>query len=71
MKKTAVLFIVGAVMVVGCNSGDTPIETVKTTSTPATAGTSGAAAPSNVGSAIQGNSNMPQAAKEALLGKGN
>jgi len=61
-----------AALALGCNSGDVPTENVPTTNTVS----QGQQAPTNPGQpqnmsqAIEGNPNLPPAAKNALMGKG-
>lgn len=60
--KSALIVAFLSVVAVGCNAGDTPTETIKTTNVPAQK--------DSVGGAIQANPNMPDAAKKALMGGG-
>lgn len=65
MKKSTSLFLfVTAMAVVGCSSGETPVETVQVKTEP------NATAPADsMQGAIQSNPGMPQVAKDALLKK--
>ncbi|MCC7230824.1 MAG: hypothetical protein IT203_10555 [Fimbriimonadaceae bacterium] len=65
MKKSiSLLLFVTAISVVGCSSGETPVETVQVKTEP------NATAPADsMQGAIQNNPGMPQVAKDALLKK--
>jgi hypothetical protein len=74
MKTKGILLILGAVALLGCDSGDTPIETYKPAPgqvTDPSAPPVQATTPKNSSDALQNNTNLPPAARDALLhGKG-
>ena len=65
-KLTLIIIVVAGFLIVGCDSGETPVTTVSGTGT--AQGTP--PPPNSMQGAVQGNPNMPQAAKDAVLGKG-
>jgi PBP1b-binding outer membrane lipoprotein LpoB len=71
MKTKGILIILGVVVLFGCSSGDeAAVETYKAAPgqvTNPSAPPAQAGAPQNMQEAIQGNPNMPQAAKDAIL----
>jgi PBP1b-binding outer membrane lipoprotein LpoB len=63
MKKLLSLIPLAALILVGCNSGDTPVETVNVPKDKAPQKDS-------MQGAIQGNPNIPDAAKKQILNQG-
>ena len=68
MKTKGFLLIIGAVVLLGCDTGDTPIETYKPAPGQVTnpSAPPAQAAPKDSSDALQGNSNLPPAARNAL-----
>lgn len=75
MKTKCILLILGALVFVGCDSGDTAVETYKPATGQVTnpnAPPAQASAPKDSSDALKNNSNMSPAARNALLhGQGN
>lgn len=71
MKTQSILFCLAALIAVGCSAGDeASVETYKAAPgqvTNPSAPPAQAGQPQNMQEAIQGNPNMPQAAKDAIL----
>jgi hypothetical protein len=69
MKNKGILVVLAAVAMVGCNSGDTPVETYQAAPgqvTNPSAPPGQAFAPKDSSDAITNNSNLPPAARNAL-----
>ena len=62
------IVLVGAALAIGCDTGETPVETVQVQPGTTKSPTPGEP-PQNMQSAIQSNPGMPQVAKDAVLGK--
>ena len=70
MKTKGILFFLGAVALVGCDTGETTVETYKPAPgqvTNPSAPPAQATTPKNSSDALQNNSNLPPAARNALL----
>lgn len=69
MKRIqCILIVIVALSLFGCSGGEAKIGTYK--ADPAANQPSPTGQPNSVNEAVQGNPNMPQAAKDAILGKG-
>jgi hypothetical protein len=72
MKSLLPILLLASIVAVGCDMGDTPVETVNVNTTqppPGPPAGVNAGAPTDMKSAIENNPNMPPAAKNAVLGK--
>lgn len=70
MKTLGIFLVVGILTLVGCDSGDTKVQTYQAAPNQVTDPNARPTQPGNAASmkeSIQGNPNMPQAAKDAIL----
>lgn len=67
MKTQGILLVVGAIALLGCDSGDTKVQTYEAAPNQVTNPNAQPGSASTMKESIQGNPNMPQAARDAVL----